>query len=303
MDKLAAMRAFVAVHDAGGFAAAVRRTGQSRAALNRMVMALESELGVQLFNRSTRHVAPTDVGRAYHDRVRTVLGLLDDAERSLVEGRDEARGDLRVNAPMSFGTMHLGPALADFMTRHPGVRIQLVLDDRFVAPIADGYDLVVRIAAPDETSSLVDHRIAEIRRVVCASPGYVQREGAPAHPSELATRACLHYGNLATGNLWRLEGPDGPAEVAVGGVLCSNNAEILRDVAVKGLGLALLPTFIAAGELRAGRLVGVLRDWHATPLTLSAIYPPSHHLSAAVRVLTDFLIERFGGRPSWDLVE
>ena len=302
MDKLAAMRAFVAVQEAGGFAAAARRTGLSRSALNRQVLALEAELGVQLFNRSTRHVAPTDSGRAFFERCRVLLAELEEAERALTRDHGEPRGSLRLNAPMSFGTMHLGPAIADFMADHPHLRIELLLDDRFVDPIAEGFDLVVRIAVPDETTTLVDHRIAEVRRVVCAAPAYLGQTGTPRHPDDLAGRPVLHYGNSAPGSGWRLTGPEGVVTVPVETLLCSNNAEVLRDAAVRGLGLALLPTFIAGAELQAGRLVTVMEPWCAAPLTLQAVYPPSRHLSSGVRVLTDFLIERFGGEPYWDLV-
>ena len=302
MDKLAAMRAFVAVQEAGGFAAAARRTGQSRSAVNRQVLALEAALGVQLFNRSTRHVAPTQSGRAYYERCRVLLAELDEAEQALVRDHVEPRGSLRLNAPMSFGTLHLGPALADFMARHSGLRIELVLDDRFVDPIAEGFDLVARIAVPDETTTLVDHRIAPVRRVVCAAPAYLERMGRPSGPGDLADHACLHYGHHAPSHAWRLEGPDGPRTIQVAALLCSNNAEVLRDAAVRGLGLALLPTFIAGAYLQDGRLVTVMEPWCAAPLILQAIYPPSRHLSSGVRLLTDFLIERFGGEPYWDLV-
>jgi len=302
MDKLAAMRAFVAVQDAGGFAAAARRTGQSRSALNRKVLALEAELDVQLFNRSTRHVAPTETGRAYYERCRVLLAELEEAERALARDHVEPRGNLRLNAPMSFGTLHLGPALADFMVLYPALRIELVLDDRFVDPIAEGFDLIVRIGVPDEETTLVDHRIAPVRRVICAAPSYLERAGRPSCPAELAGHACLYYGQHAPGHVWRLEGPDGPVTVPVETVMCSNNAEVLRDAAVRGLGLALLPTFIAGADLQEGRLVTVLEAWCARPLMLQAIYPPSRHLSSGVRVLTDFLTERFGGQPYWDLV-
>ena len=302
MDRFAALKAYVTVVEEGGFAAAARSLGQSRSAVNRLVIGLEDELGAQLLNRTTRSVATTAAGRSYYERARSILDQLDEAERSLGEMQETPVGDMRINAPMSFGTMHLSPAIADFMAMHPAIRVQLDLNDRFVDVVAEGYDLTIRIAVPKEDVNLVDHRITRIKRVLCASPGYLGKEGTPERPHDLASHACLHYGNLLTGNAWRLDGPDGETGVTVNGVMCSNNGEVLADAAVRGLGIALLPTFIVGKELQAGRLVTVLPDFAPSSLTLCAIYPPSRHLSAKVRLLTDFLAERFGERPYWDLV-
>lgn len=303
MDKFAAYRAFVTVVEAGGFASAARRLGLSRSAVNRMVLGLEDGLGVQLLNRTTRAVAPTATGRAFYDRARAAVESVAEAERGVAEVRAEPRGEMRVNAPMTFGTRHLAPAIADFLADYPEVRIQLELTDRFVDIVADGIDVAVRIWEPREDSTFVDHRIADMRRVICAAPEFLRRHGRPRHPADLRGVPCLHYGNLVSGNRWRLTGPDGDHAIEVTGALCSNNAEPLRDAAVQGLGLALLPTFIAGAELQAGRLVTVLDDYHAPPLMLCAIYPPSRHLSPTVRRFTDFLLTRFGGRPYWDLVD
>ena len=300
MDKLAAMRAFVTVVDQGGFAAAARVTGQSRSAVNRLVIALEDDLGVQLLNRTTRRVSPTANGVAFHERAREILGDLDDAERDVRQSHREAVGRLRVNAPMSFGTMHLGPAVADFMAKHPRLQVDLQLNDRFVDIVGEGFDLAIRIAEPQEDTSFVDVRICEARRVICAAPAYLAEHGRPTHPRDLRHHACLHYGEA--GNLWRLIGPEGSLAVHVDPVLSSNNGEVLRDAAVRGIGICLLPTFVVGAELQAGRLATVLADFVPPRLMLSAIYPPSRHLSAKLRLFTDFLVDRFGGGPHWDLV-
>lgn len=303
MDKLAALRAFVEVVDAAGFAAAARRLGQSRSAVNRLVLNLEAGLGTQLLTRTTRRVSPTPSGAAFHARAKAILAELEEAEWSLVEREGEARGELRINAPMSFGTMHLAPLLGAFMARHPAIRIELELDDRFVDIVEGGYDLAVRIAAPREDTTFVDHRIAEIRRVVCAAPDYLARAGTPRHPRDLRAHSCLHYGNLSSGHFWPLESADGTQGVHVTGVLSANNAESLRDAALAGLGVALLPTFVVGRELQEGRLVTILEDFRPPELWLAVIYPPRRHLSRRIRLFTDFMIERFGGRPYWDLVD
>ena len=302
MDKFAAIKGFASVVEHGGFAAAARATGQSRSAVNRLVIELENALGVQLFNRTTRQVTPTADGLAFFERAKAILAALDDAERDLGATKDTASGRLRVNAPMSFGTMHLSRAIADFMGRHPELRIELHLNDRFSDIVEEGYDVAIRIAPPDEETSLVDFRICEIRLAVCAAPAYLEAHGAPASPQDLKTHACLNYGTFATGGVWQLGDPENPQQVRIDPVMNSNNGEVLRDAACKGLGIVQLPTFIVGQELQAGRLVSILCDHQPAPRTLMAIYPPTRHLSAKVRLFTDFLMQRFGSRPYWDLV-
>ncbi|MCG8441973.1 MAG: LysR substrate-binding domain-containing protein, partial [Caulobacterales bacterium] len=228
--------------------------------------------------------------------------LCAEAEQAVRDDEDEPQGELAINAPMSFGVRHLGPAVADFMARWPKLRVRMELSDRFIDPVAEGFDMTVRIAEPAEAPSLIDHQIVEARRVICAAPALVERLGEPDHPSALAELPCLHYGNLATGNVWRLSGPEGPADVRVNGVLCSNAAEVLRDAAVRGLGFALLPTFVAGPDLQAGRLATVLADFTPPRIFLCLLYPPHRHLSARVRLFVDFMHERFADRPHWDLV-
>ncbi len=302
MDKFAALKAFVSVAERGGFAAAARERGQSRSAVNRFVIALEDELGAQLFNRTTRQVSLTAEGVAFYERAVFILSVLEDAERDVGASRHESAGQLRVNAPMSFGTLHLGTAVAEFMSGHPKLRIELHLNDRIVDVIEEGFDLAIRIAEPREDTTLVDLRICDVGRVICASPDYLRAHGPPAHPRELKTRRCLHYGNLPSGNLWRLTGPGGNVSVHVNNVLCSNNGEVLRDAAVRGIGITMVPGFIVEQELRTGRLVTILDDFHAPQLVLTAIYPPTRYLSAKIRLFTDFLIARFGNSSSWNHV-
>ncbi len=302
MDRLSALKAFVATVEAEGFAAAARALGTSRSAISRAIQALEDDLGVQLLHRTTRAVAPTVAGAAFYRRAADVLEALGEAEREVRDTGDTA-GTLRLNAPMSFGIRHVGPAIADFMAAHPQIRIELHLSDRFVDLIEDGYDLVLRIAEPREDTTLVDYRLCVIHSFACASREHVAAHGAPDTPHDLRTRPCLHYGHLASGTRWRLIGPDGaPSVVRINALLCSNNGEVLRDAALAGLGIALLPSFIIGAELQTGRLVRVLPDHRAPDLTLAAIHPPTRHPSAKIRLLTDFLMRRFGDRPYWDLV-
>jgi DNA-binding transcriptional LysR family regulator len=299
MDKFDSIRAFTQVVISGGFAAAAREMGLSRSAVNKLVISLENELGVQLLHRSTRVVTPTETGLAFHERCLEILASLEEAERSITQLHGEPRGKLRINAPMTFGTMHLAPALSDFLVQYPDLQVQLTLNDRFIDPIEEGFDVTVRIAKPQESASLIVHPLVSAQRVLCAAPTYLESHGIPVHPDELRHHSCLHYGQLAVEDHWTLIGADGNHTISVTGVLCSNNGEVLRDAAVRGLGITLLPQFIVEPELQQGKLHIVLPDYHPPELSISVIYPVNRHLSTKIRLLVDFLQERFGHHPDW----
>lgn len=300
MDKFEGIRAFTQVVKFGGFAAAARELGVSRSAVNKLVIHLENELGVQLLHRSTRRVSPTETGLAFYDRCVAILADLAEAEQAVMQLHEQPKGSLRVNAPMSFGTMHLAPALADFLVQYPDVQVQLTLSDRFIDPIEEGFDVTVRIAQTQATASLIVQDILVATRVLCAAPAYLKQHGIPAHPTDLSQHSCLHYGHLATDNHWTLMGSDGEHTIPIQGVLCSNNGEALRDAAIKGLGITLLPTFIVGRELKQGTLEIVLPNYHPSDLSISAIYPANRHLSTKTRLLVQFLRDRFSQNPSWD---
>jgi DNA-binding transcriptional LysR family regulator len=294
MDKLESLRAFAKVVELGSFSEAGRALRLSRSAVSKYIGELEDELGVQLLNRTTRRVSPTENGQAYFERVLGILGELEAADHAVTQLQATPRGLLRVNAPMSFGTLQLGPAIAEFMQLYPELRIQLVLSDENVDPLQDGLDVTLRIADL-ESSSLIARKIMPIARVICASPDYFQTHGTPVHPNDLRDHNCLTYGFLSTGNQWKLSGKDGDHWIQPSWTLCVNNAEVLRDAAVAGRGIALLPVFIGQDALQAGRLRTCLDDCHAPPLALYALYPPTRHLALKVRLFIDFLVERFEG--------
>ena len=304
MDKFAALQTFVTVVEEEGFAAAARAMGMSRSGINRLVLALEDELGAQLLNRTTRHVSPTATGTAFYQRAKTILGFLEEAEQEVRADHTDASGTLRISAPLSFGMQHLSKAVAEFMSRHPELEIDLDLSDRFVDLAEEGYDLVVRIGQPQEDAHLVDFRICEAKRVLCASPAFLAKHGQPQQPDDLKRLPCLDYGLRPATRPWRLTGPDNrEVQVRPKVIFASNNGEALRDAALHDLGITLLPTFIVGEELQAGRLVTVMHDWKPIQLMLSVVYLPNRHLSAKIRLFTDFMITRFGPHPHWDLVE
>jgi DNA-binding transcriptional LysR family regulator len=295
VDKLSAMRAFVKVVEHGSFSEAARSLRLSRSAVSKYVIELEQELGVSLLNRTTRSAAPTENGRAYYERAVAILADLEEADLAVARLQAEPRGSLRINAPMSFGTVHLAPALAAFMEKYAELQIQLTLSDEQIDAVQEGFDVTLRIAEL-ASSSLIARRLLGVPRVFCASPAYIQRRGAPDHPKDLKNHDCLAYGFLATGNQWKLIGRDGEHFLSVPWKLCANNADVLKQAALAGRGIALLPTFIAGSALDAGELVPVLQKYRAPDIALYAIYPPTRHLSSKVRLFIDFLVERFSER-------
>ncbi|MCC0175661.1 LysR family transcriptional regulator [Waterburya agarophytonicola K14] len=294
MDKFASMEAFTQVVESGGFAAAARNMRVSRSTVNKLVINLENELNVQLLQRTTRKVNPTPTGLAYYERCIDILAEVKAAELTVAQLQSEPKGTLKINAPMSFGTLYLGKAIADFMIQYPELQVQLTLDDRFIDPVAEGYDLTIRIAPPETSPSLVIKKIAPIRRVLCAAPSYLAKYGVPQHPSELTSHSCLHYGHLVTGNQWLLSDGEQDYQVTVKGVVCSNNGEILKDASVKGLGIALLPTFIIQSELDREKLAIVLADYQSPAINLYLVYPLNRHTNTKVKLFTQFFQQKFG---------
>lgn len=299
MDKLASMRAFVRVVENSSFAGAAREMGLTRSAVNKLVVNLETDLGAQLLQRTTRRVSPTAMGLAYYDRCRNILAAVEAADLAVARLQAEPKGLLRANAPMSFGMSHLAPMLAEFMGRYPELQVQLHLSDRFVDPIEEGFDLTLRITATAETGALVARKLAPIRRVLCAAPAYLQQVGMPVCPQDLRERTCLQYGLLTQGDRWKLSGPDGEHAIAIQPRLWANNGEVLREAALQGLGIALLPTFIVGDCLATGQLQVVLPNYAPPAIAAYAVYPANRYLSVKVRLLVDFLAERLT-EPAWD---
>lgn len=301
MDRLQALQIFTRVVETGSFTAAADRLGLSRAVVSKAVIELERSLGARLLERTTRRVRANEVGLAYYERAARVLGELDEADRAVRRLHQEPRGTLRVNAPLSFALLHLKPVVARYLDANPEVTLALDLTDRFVDLIDEGYDIAIRIAALED-SSLIARRIAPARRILCATPGYLDRHGRPDAPAALRDHRCLLYDTTAREDTWRLTGPDGEQSVRVSGPMASNNGDMIACAAAEGIGIALLPTFIVGPDLQAGRLERVLPDWSPRELGIYAVYPPNRQLAAKVRVFVDLLVTHFGPRPSWDLV-
>ena len=292
MDRFQEMRAFVAVVDSGSFVRAAEALAVSKTAVSRLVGDLEARLGTRLLHRTTRRLSLTPEGEVFHDRCRQLLDGVAEAEAELSAHAGEAIGQLRVNIPVSFGLLHLAPLWPAFMELHPKVMLDVTLSDRIVDLVDEGYDLAVRIARL-QASSLVSRRLASTRLILCASPQYLSRHGAPAHPSELARHAVISYALLAMGERWEFEGPDGPVGVGVVPRMRSNSGDTCCAAAVQHQGIVLQPSFLVAPHLASGALVELLPQYRAIELGVYAVYPSRKHLTTKVRALVDFLVDAF----------
>jgi DNA-binding transcriptional LysR family regulator len=284
------LQTFVTVVESGTLSRAAERLETTAGAVSRRIAALEQRLGLRLLNRTTRRLSLTEAGERYYEDVVGILRALGEAEDRVTHLSDDPRGNLRVAVPLSFGVRTLAPLLPGFVDRYPALRVSIDLDDRLVDILGSGSDLALRIG-PLEDSTLVARRIREYRRVVCAAPEYLRRRGEPSTPAELVGHDCLHYSNVALRDEWSFgRGEGGVETVEVKGPLCANNGDLLREVAVAGMGICALPEFIAAEDLAAGRLKAILTGYEAPALTLWALWPSRRFVPAKVRVFVDYLV-------------
>ncbi|PTQ10296.1 LysR family transcriptional regulator [Sphingomonas oleivorans] len=291
--------AFAWVVESGSFARAGDRLGVSKSIVSRRVARLEEKLGARLLTRSARGTEPTDIGSDYHRRLVAILGDLEAAHEAVAEATSEVAGTIRLTAPISFGVDHLSSVLAEFMTRHPRVELDVALEDRRVDLLAEHFDLAVRIGnLPD--SSLIARKLAPVRAVMVASPAYLDARGRPSHPRELAKHDVLFYTNSNSTGEWRFRVDGRWERVRVAGRLRANNGDALREAARAGLGIALLPSFIASRGLIDGSLETVLGDCPLEEAGLYAIMPPGRATTARVRALVEHLARSFGPTPAWD---
>ncbi|HXY21269.1 MAG TPA: LysR family transcriptional regulator [Burkholderiaceae bacterium] len=299
LDVLTAMRVFTTVADVGSFARAAERLSFSRAMATRYVAQLEAHLGVRLLNRTTRRLSLTQAGNELQQRATHVLALVEEAERAAAQQASEPRGTLRINTSVIFGHHHLGEAIRSFLQRYPKMVVDLTLNDRVVDLVDEGYDLAVRIARTVDPG-LVARPIARARTVACASPAYLQQHGTPRTPADLARHNCLTYTYTGLPNEWHFRRNGREQRVAVSGNLRANNGDIICEVATRGLGVILQPTFLVYKALRSGQLVRILKNWQSDELNIYAVYPNRQFLAPKVRSFIDFLLEYFGPEPYWD---
>ncbi|MGB0722977.1 MAG: LysR family transcriptional regulator [Gammaproteobacteria bacterium] len=299
MDRFAELKALVAVVEAGGFSAASERLGLAKSAVSRRISDLEGRLGVRVFNRTTRRISLTDEGRALHERAVRLLEDLYEAEQSVSSPEAALRGRVRVAAPLTFGVHHLSPVINGFVAQHPGLVLDLDLNDRQVDLVNDGFDMAVRIGRLED-SSLVARRINTVRMVCVASPGYLERHGRPTDPARLEGHWGLRYTNLPRGFGWRFTAPDGVmVQADVPDRLTASNGDVLTRAAVDGLGISLAPRFIVYRHLQEGTLVPILEDYQLDEVGVYLVYPPGRYQSRRVRLLAEWLTDHLGGDQSW----
>jgi len=300
MDRFGAMDTFIRVVESGSISGAADRMEVAKSAVSRRLKELEAHLGVELFHRTTRRMNLTESGRTFYHQAVRILDDVREAELATSQAHGQLRGTLKVALPMSFGLMHLGPAINDFLQQHPDVEFDIDFNDRTVDVMQEGFDLAVRIARlPD--SSLIARRLASMNAVLCASPGYLERNGCPASPEALVEHRCLVYSLIRNYETWRFHDANGQLRTAkIQAYIKASNGEFLRDAAVGGHGIVLVPSFIAYQAIEQGDLVQVLSDFTQPQLDVYALYPQTRHLSQRVRAFVDFLVKRFEGTPYWD---
>jgi DNA-binding transcriptional LysR family regulator len=299
MDRLTALKSFSAVAELGSFSDAARRLGLSKSLVSRHVSGLEAELGVLLLSRTTRRLSLTEAGQAYAERCQRILADLEEADQAVGNLQAVPSGRLRITAPMSFGSLHLAPSLSEFIDKYKEIKLDLVLSDRIVDLIEDGFDLAVRVGRLAE-SSLIAKKLCPMRRVACASPAYLKAMGVPRTPADLAQHRCLSHSELAAQE-WRfVDSGNKPLGINVTGPVRVNNGEAMRHLALAGVGLIYLPTFFIGPDIRAGRLVPVLESFTPQDSALYAVYPHARLLSPKVRAFLDFLGKLFPPTPVWD---
>ncbi|AOI90867.1 LysR family transcriptional regulator [Burkholderia pseudomultivorans] len=307
MDLLKAMTVFVRIVETGSLTAAAQACNLSPTMVGNHLQALESRLGTVLIHRTTRRQKVSAFGQAYYERCVEVLGLVDDAERLALDHLKQPRGRLRVTAPVVFTNECLIPALADYYRRYPEVKLDIVATDSLADLFDEGFEAAIRIgvlSSPD----VVARPLAPYRLVLCASPAYVDEHGAPTTPHALGQHQCLTYAYPPRSewhtaqSRWVLEGPDGPLHISVEGRLKIDSAEALRRAALRGLGIAMLPSMLIREDIRAGRLVEIMPDFAAPERSMSLLYLQERQKSPKLRSFTEFVVDRFGAGTSSPVV-
>jgi len=295
MDRIAALRTFAAVAEAQSFSSAASHLKTSKSAVSKHVTALEQDLGVKLLSRATRKVSLTAAGETYVRRAERIIAELDEADQAVRQEAAAPAGRLRLAAPMTFGVMHMGDFIAEFLKKHPGITVDLNLSDRYIDLVEERIDVAIRIGRLKD-SSLQARVLAPSKMYVCASPRYLKAHGTPRTPKDLLKHKCLTYTYADGTTSWRLKGHT----MNVSGPAHANNGDILRRLALRDLGLISGPSFIVGPDIKRGALVSVLEDYVIQEATINAVYPPGRFVPAPVRAFIDFMVSSCNPKPSWD---
>lgn len=295
-QDLSRIRAFVQVYDAGGFSAAARQHGRSKALLSKYVTDLEDYLGVRLMNRTTRKLSLTEAGEVYYREASQLLQQLDELDATISDQTAEPRGLIRISAPRNLGETTLAPAIFAFLARNPMVSVDLRLEDRLVDLVEEGIDVALRISVLAD-SSLIARRIADIGHAICGSPELIARHGVPRTGDDLKTMPCVLDTNMPAYSNWRFSEQGRQYSVHVSGPARVNSPVAAMEAALAGLGFAVVPMYLAEPMIEAGRLVPVLEAHMLEGASLQAVYPHRRHLAGKVRALIDHLVKWFEIQP------
>lgn len=301
MNKFAEFQNFILVADTGSISKAAERLGIAKSAVSRRLAELEQRLGVQLFHRTTRRIKLTNTGQSFYQQISRIISDLNEIEESVKQAHSDLSGTLRIAAPLSFGLLHLAPAIIEFKNLHQQIAFDIDFNDREVDLIHEGFDLALRIAKlPD--SSFIARKLATINNVVCASPDYLHKYGTPEHPQELNQHQCLVYKLLQSPYQWTFENKNRkPFNVKITPSLQANNGEFLQQAAIAGKGIVHQPLFIASQAIEQGLLSPILQDFTCSDNHLWALYPQTRHLSQRVRAFIDYLANLYANTPYWEL--
>ena len=290
--------AFARVVDAGGFTAAARQLGMSKATVSKHVTTLEGHFGTRLLNRTTRSLRLTDDGARFYAHCNNILSELATAETEILKSNTTPCGCLRVNAPTFFGSRRVTPALYDFLESYPELEIDLTLCDEDDDLVEAGMDVAIKVSRGQAPGSHAT-RIAPCEQIICGAPRYLDRHGAPAAPGELARHNCLSYAHSPDSTTWWLVGPNGEERIKVRGRFRANDGEALRSAVLTGLGLALMPVLQIAEDLRVGDLIGVLPEYEDRSHSIYAVYPNARQMLPKVWAFVGFLEARCRDGWTW----
>ncbi|MFZ2387467.1 MAG: LysR family transcriptional regulator [Polaromonas sp.] len=300
MDQLRQIEAFTAVVQSGSFVKAAERLNISKAVVSRLVLELEAQLGTRLLNRTTRRLSLTDSGTGYFERCRQLLDDLAEANAAASSTTVQPAGRLKINAPLTFGNLHLAPLWGEFLKAYPKMELDVTLSDRVVDLVEEGFDLAIRISAAAglQSSTLVARQLSKDRTILCASPAYLRLAPPIHHLQDLTAHSVMAYSYWSGGDLWTFEGPHGPESVSTRPRLRANSGDTCRAAALADQGIILQPGFLVGPDLKAGRLVEILPQHRGPALAIHAVYPSRQYLSGKVRAMVDFLADAFR-QPGW----
>lgn len=296
MDRLTEMEAFATVVDQGGFTDAAKKMGISKSAVSKHVSSLEARLGARLLNRTTRRVSPTEIGLAYYDRARRVLNDAGEADALVTSMQSAPSGLLRISVATDFGVNHLSPILGDFLQKFPEITVNMVLNNRYVELISEGFDMAIRVGELED-STLRARKLTDTTKRMIGSPEYFEKFGRPQKIDDLNEHKLLHYSNQSSGNVWKITAPSGEKrQVRTAGWLTVNDGQSLLNAAVSGLGIAYLPSFLYQDAMKEGLVQEAIPDLPVENLGIYAVYPPGRFTQPKVRAFIDFLVDSFAAK-------